>query len=302
MSQAEYRTTTRFIEVAHAILEEQQPATIRQLHYQLVGLDEKTKREIGGFSNTQQDYRRVSRLVTKARKDGRIPWEWIVDRSRPNYEWQAWDNLAEYLQSTKDGYRKNYWADQNVYIEIWNEKDATTGSLYELLAEFGVVMRVGRGFQSSTRVREIGELFNRIAKPRIVVFYLGDFDSSGMDIERDLRARVEEHTFRTFEVRRVAIFADDIKKFNLPPQRVKSEDPRADSFRKAHGRQCVELDALPPVELRRRVRNAVESLIDKPAWRRALSVEAVEFLSIQDFVSKWPLAKKSSKVDTEAEQ
>src|SRR5439155_6093897 len=147
---------------------------------------------------------------------------------------------------------KNYWADQNVYIEIWNEKDATTGSLYELLAEFGVVMRVGRGFQSSTRVREIGELFNRIAKPRIVVFYLGDFDSSGMDIERDLRARVEEHTFRTFEVRRVAIFADDIKKFNLPPQRVKSEDPRADSFRKAHGRQCVELDALQPVERRRR--------------------------------------------------
>src|SRR5438874_12139381 len=97
MSQAEYRTTTRFIEVAHAILEEQQPATIRQLHYQLVGLDEKTKREIGGFCNTQQDYRRVSRLVTKARQDGRIPWGLIVGRSLPSYEWRAWDNLGGHL-------------------------------------------------------------------------------------------------------------------------------------------------------------------------------------------------------------
>src|SRR5439155_228870 len=107
----------------------------------------------------------------------------------------------------------------------------------------------------------------------IVVFYLGDFDSSGMDIERDLRARVEEHTFRTFEVRRVAIFADDIKKFNLPPQRVKSEDPRADSFRKAHGRQCVELDALQPVEMRAAAawnitRKFVDRLVASPRTRR----------------------------------
>jgi hypothetical protein len=288
MSQAEYQTTTKFIEVARAILEQQRPMTIRQLFYQMVGLGEDTKREMGGFGNSQKDYRRVSRMMTKARDDKRVPWDWIVDRSRPTYEPQVWGDLAGYLNSVKHSYRKDYWTNQPVHCEIWCEKDAVIGSIEDVTSDLGVVVRVGRGFQSSTRVREIASLFNRIRKPKIV-FYLGDFDSSGMDIERDLRERVCRYT-RPFQVRRLAIFGEDIGKFKLPPQRIKPEDPRARSFCKEHGNQCVELDALPPSELRRRVRTAVTSVIDKSAWERALTSEEVELGSIDDFVSRWPLS------------
>ena len=52
----------------------------------------------------------------------------------------------------------------------------------------------------------------------------------------------------------------------------------------------TELDALPPSELRRRVREAVKSVIDQAAWERALTTEEVELGSIDDFVSHWPLA------------
>ena len=110
-----------------------------------------------------------------------------------------------------------------------------------------------------------------------------------MDIERDVRQRVRRYT-RSFEMSRLAIFGEDIRKFNLPPQRIKHEDPRAGSFRNMHGNQCVELDALPPSELRRRIRKAVTSVIDKSAWERALTTEEVELGSIDDFVSHWPLA------------
>lgn len=52
----------------------------------------------------------------------------------------------------------------------------------------------------------------------------------------------------------------------------------------------TELDALPPSELRSRVRKAVTSVIDQAAWERALTTEKVELGSIDDFVSHWPLA------------
>jgi hypothetical protein len=297
MSQAEHQTTTKFIEVARAILERQRPMTIRQLFYQMVGLTDATKGEIGGFGNNQNDYRRVSRMMTKARHDKRIPWSWIVDRSRPTYEPQVWGDLAGYLNSVKHSYRKDYWINQSVHCEVWSEKDAVIGSIEDVTSELGVIVRVGRGFQSSTRVREIASLFNQISKPKIVL-YLGDFDSSGMDIERDVRRRVCRYT-RSFEMRRLAIFGEDIRKFKLPPQCIKPEDPRAGSFRNEHGEQCVELDALPPSELRLRIRKAVTSVIDKTAWDRALATEKVELSSIDDFVSHWPLAGRQ---DGEAQE
>ena len=129
MAQAEYRATTNFIEVARTILEPQQPMTIRQLFDQMVGLADDTKREIGGFGNSQKDYRRVSRMMTKAREDKRVPWDWIVDRSRPTYEPQVWGDLAGYLHAVKNCYRKDYWLNQPVYCEVWCEKDAVIGSI-----------------------------------------------------------------------------------------------------------------------------------------------------------------------------
>jgi len=79
-----------------------------------------------------------------------------------------------------------------------------------------------------------------------------------------------------FLLRRLAIHPEDIRKFNLPPLRVKLADPRASGFLRKHGNECVELDALPPSELRRRLSAAIRGLIDKAAWERAMAVEEAE--------------------------
>ena len=91
-----------------------------------------------------------------------------------------------------------------------------------------------------------------------------------------------------FTLKRLAIFAGDIKKFNLPPLRVKMTDSRANGFLRKYSNACVELDALPPVELRRRIRDGVEQLLDKNLWSRAIEVECVELASIRDTVARWP--------------
>jgi hypothetical protein len=67
-----------------------------------------------------------------------------------------------------------------------------------------------------------------------------------------------------------------------------SHDSRARSFLAEYRNACVELDALPPDELRRRIRTAVEAELDRALWECAVEVEQVELASINDTVSKWP--------------
>ena len=123
------------------------------------------------------------------------------------------------------------------------------------------------------------------------MFYLGDHDPSGIAIEQEAVATVTHYLRRlgsptNFTCKRLAIHAVDISKFKLPPLRVKSTDSRAASFRRTHGSECVELDALPPTELRRRIRTAVYDLIDREKWDRAIAVEKAERQSILSFAAK----------------
>jgi hypothetical protein len=210
----EKNKTTRLIERASEILAAQNPMTIRQLFYRLVSAED--------IQNTRADYQRVSRVMTKARDDGRCDFDFIVDRSRPEYRPSVFTDMAQYAKVIKNSYRKDYWGTQPRHCEIWVEKDAIIGSIEDLTNELGVTVRVGRGFLSTTKAHAIAEHFTRIDKP-IRVFYLGDHDPSGRNIEADLEARIENYGAR-FTLRRLAIHARDIREFNLPQLRVKMSD------------------------------------------------------------------------------
>jgi hypothetical protein len=277
VAKSEWAKTTKLIDAAVGILEDQHPMTIRQLFYRLVST--------GLVTNDKKHYQMVIRLMTTARLDGRCDFDYIVDRSRPEYKSSVWDNAAQYAETVRRGYRRDYWTLQPNHVEVWVEKDAIIGSIEPVTNELGVIIRVGRGFVSTTKIHDIAEHFKSIQKP-ITVFYLGDHDPSGTSIESDLSERLNQHGVY-FDLTRLAIFGSDIKKFNLPPLRIKDTDTRAAEFRAAYGNACVELDALPPDELRRRLQVAIEGLIDAEQWRRDIRVEKAEFESIQRTVSLW---------------
>ena len=129
-----------------------------------------------------------------------------------------------------------------------------------------------------------------------MIFYCGDHDPSGRNAEEEGLSRVLTHYRKItggsqvsdVKLRRLAIHKEDIGKFHLPPLRVKDTDSRTPGFVRKYGYDCVELDALPPNELRTRIRVAVTALLDQVAWDRAIAVEKVELASIIDTVSKWP--------------
>lgn len=282
----ENRKTTALIDAAISILAEQNPMTIRQLFYRLV-----SKQRV---PNNLASYQLVSRVMTKCRDDGRCPFEWIADRSRPVYAAVGFDDAVEYAASMRDGYRKNYWATQPEHVEVWVEKDAIVGSIEEVCNKLGVTIRVGRGYWSTTAAHAIAEIFSAIEKP-ITVFYCGDHDPSGQNIQSELYSRILGYGSGDFKMERLAISKEDIAQFNLPPLPVKNSDPRASGFVRTHGNECVELDALPPVELRRRIEEAVKLNTDDDLWAEAEAIEQKEQMRIQDAVNQW-----SSMTDDEA--
>jgi hypothetical protein len=281
----ENRRTTALIDAALRILAEQNPMTIRQLFYRLVS--------VNVIPNDLPSYQRVSEVMTKSRDDGRCPFEWIADRSRPIYWAGGFVDAAGYAEYVRRGYHKDLWVTQPEHIELWVEKDAIIGSIENVCSSLGVTIRVGRGYWSTTAVHDIAEHLDSIEKP-ITAFYLGDHDPSGRDIPRDLEKRIREYIHGAdIVVERLAIQKADIITFNLPPLplKIKSDgtysDPRARSFRLEHGSEAVELDALPPVELRRRIEEAVKNHRYEALWEEAARIERLEKGRIADAVNQW---------------
>ena len=237
----------------------------------------------------------------------------------PTYAPSVWKDLAGYGRTIRTSYRKNYWEDQPCHVEVWLEKDSVSGSLEPVTDELGVTMRAARGFNSTTRIREIAQHLVSIDKPKFI-YYLGDHDPSGKAMDEDLRKRVlsqcielspdspieedngDPHHSWHFHFERLAIFTGDIKKYNLPPLLIKRDDDgnptdsRSEKYLAEHGDICVELDALPPDVLRERVRNAIEKHKNQTKWDRAILVEKAELASINAVVGKW--AKKTIEIQS----
>jgi len=144
------------------------------------------------------------------------------------------------------------------------------------------------GFGSTGMQSQVGEHYFETLEEEITVFFLGDHDPSGRFIEEDIRQRAQSAAGRSFTMERLAIHEQDIRRFNLPPQRTKTTDNRAPSLRNRYGHNAptVEMDALPPEELRRRVEHPVKGLVAWELWQHQVEVQQVELKCIADFADR----------------
>ncbi len=246
--------------------------TLRQLYYRLVS------RLL--IPNTINSYKRLSRIMVKAREDGDVPLNCIEDRSRRvlGRGDVGYDSAEEYLKkkiSTLQDSWKSFtmpmWDDQPKNVMICLEKDALSRLVSREANRFSVRTFPTRGYPSFSYVQEMSRyITNQLGGKPTTVLYFGDFDPSGIDIERDLSERLEKYGAKDFTVQRIALTADQIKKYRLPPMPVKMSDARADSFLEEHGDRAVELDALDPNLLQITVRKAIVKSINMRKWNTRL--------------------------------
>jgi hypothetical protein len=265
------------IEAAKEILREIQPATVRAVCYRLFVAElipDMSAKSTG----------RVSKLLVWAREHDEIPWHWIVDEQRRSQRAPQWSNPEEFVDSVKDQYRKDRWEHQENYIEVWSEKGTVGGTVWPVLREYGVTFRVMKGFGSATVLHSVAELSR--GRPMIAL-YVGDYDPSGMCMsERDIPKRLEKYNGRV-DLRRIALVRDDCDDLPDFDADDKEDDTRYQWFVENYGEQCWELDAMSPVDLRERVREEIEALIDWDAWEQDGLAEDAECETIDRVLGNW---------------
>lgn len=254
----------------YSIISAMHPMTVRQVFYQatVLGLVEKSE---SGYTKVQTD-------LVQMRQSGALPYGWIADNTRFQRRPRTYDGVQAALDETARLYRKSLWAEADCYVEIWLEKDALSGVIFPITSMYDVPLMVARGYASLSFLHSAAEYIGDINVPTYI-YHFGDFDPSGVNagekIESTLREMAPE---AEIHFHRAAVTPYQIKSMELPTRLTKTSDSRSKGF----GDVSVELDAIPPADLRR----LVERVIERHLPRRQFEIMKVAEASEREIIKR----------------
>lgn len=247
--------------------------TLRQLYYQFVSRDL--------IKNAQSEYKRLGKIINDGRMAGLLDWSAIEDRTRNVRKPPAWSSPGSIIDAVADQYQENLWESQSHYVEVWIEKDALVGVIEGVCGELRVPYFACRGYASQSELYDAGKRLSKMSRggPTLwrapVILHLGDHDPSGLDMTRDVEARLNlfYEGRGDVEVRRLALNMDQIDKYDPPPNPAKDTDARFISYQEEYGDSSWELDALDPDVISDLIRNEIDGLLDHDAFEAAREQE-----------------------------
>lgn len=247
------------------ILAASNPQTVHGVFYKAVsaGLIEKTEAQYRGT---------VCRLLKELRLDGTMPFRWLVDNTRWMRKPASHSDLLTMLENAHRLYRRAIWNDQADYVEIWCEKDAIAGLLYEVTSEWDVPLMVTRGFSSLSFLHNAAEIIMDRDKPTYI-YYFGDHDPSGLTIDKAIQKRLLEFAPGSeIHFERQAVIPWQIEDWDLPTRPTKKTDSRSKAFKG----DSVEVDAIPEDILKEIVQICIKLHIDKETYHQTIMAEQAE--------------------------
>ncbi|MGW0836579.1 hypothetical protein [Streptomyces prunicolor] len=258
--------------------------TLRQVMYRLASE--------GVLPHTPPMYRRLSSQLAKARREGRFPD--LIDTLREVHVPAAWPDADTFVRGVPDWFRLDRTEGQEHALYVAAEKDTLRQLLTGWLAPYGIPVLVVRGFGSQSYVdvvrdRTAGE------QREVHLAYVGDFDCSGEDVERDW----VERTGCWSSVTRVVLTYDQVQRYVLPATAGKRDDPRWPAFARRYGFDIDrpvqwEVEALEPDELQRLVLAAVDPYVDRDVLAEQLLREEQQRRALSEFLGGWGAAGGTS--------
>ena len=269
------RTKVEIGELQDAILavcEADHPLSVRGVFYRVMSA--------GAVAKTEKAYAAVQREVLKLRRAGVLPYEWIADGTRWHIKSPSWNNVETALEDAATSYRRALWHDQDVYVEVWSEKEAISSIVAPITDAWDVPLMIARGFASESFLWQTAATIRTVGKPTIV-YNLGDHDPSGLAAWEHVQRRLRDFAPDVpivFE--RLAVTPGQIVELGLPTRPTKKSDSRSKTF----VGESVEVDAIPTSVLRRIVENAIVGWIDEHALDVTRLAEESER---EGFCSRW---------------
>lgn len=289
--------------------------TVRQVFYQAVSR--------GLIDKTEAEYKRtIVRLLTQMRKNNELPWHWMADNTRWMRKPNTHDNLATMMERSQELYRRALWNDQDAYVEVWLEKDALSGVLYDVTEQWDVPLMVTRGYPSFSFIASAAQAIAQQDKP-VHLYYFGDHDPSGVDIPRYVEQQIKQLVYGVSDgaLKAMKALNDDEDSFihgiwNNPIRNVESLAKHHDTYReinftcvavnekqiidldlqtrptkKTDSRaknfkgESVEVDAIHPDLLREMVEECITQHIDAAVLENTRMIEQAERETLQTVIS-----------------
>lgn len=253
------------------IYKERGNQTARHYYYQMLGL-----RAIGLIehkNSAKNAYAFVCRLLVEARKKGLLPWSSVIDPGRRHTSYSSYD--LKYYAKLKMGssIMLDFWRGQPQKVEIWVEKEAIFELVQGTVYNYRVPININKGYGSATVIHDAAVRYGK--GKDWVLLYIGDFDPSGLDIDRCLRDSLKEYGSRPNIVRIALTQEDTVSLIPMAGLNLKKSDARYQRFVDLYGTDQLgyEIDSLPADILRKRIMEALNLYMDLDLFKKVIALE-----------------------------
>lgn len=286
-------TTMQFLAKAQEVIEENRPywpLTVRRVHYLLLNDPplKHDKKPASIYVNDKGSYKALTGLLIRARLSGDVPMESIEDSTRPVQLGGGFSTFEQFVaQETENflsGYSRNLMQGQPHHVEIMLEKNALRTVIESVAREYCIPCTTGRGFSSLSPRHDLAKRFRRSGKSGLVLLMLTDFDPDGDEIAASFaRSLRDDFGIASIKAIKVALTAEDVAAYDLPSDMdAKVTSPNYQKFlNRYRSTKVVELDAAPVTLLQSKLREAIESVIDRAEFNAQVELEKQDSAHIE---------------------
>jgi hypothetical protein len=262
----------------------------RGIHYALLG-----QTKPNGEPYTSEDWDWLARPLDCARWLGYIEFDRIADERNlppvirlwkppPPFTWVGGCDLDLPdidAEITPRALMSEMHGTQPYHLVLFGEKSSLAPILGDIADRFQADLYLPTGEISDTMVYKMAKSTEDDPRP-MIVFTIADCDPAGWQMPISIARKLQAHKARSFpqmhfQMRRVALRFDHVKKFQLPGSPLKATEKRADPWRKATGLEQTEVDSmltLHPGEFRKIIVDAIEPFFDRTLERRVYEAKS----------------------------
>jgi len=143
--------------------------TVRGVFYRLLPL--------GVIPKTENGVATVGDWLLDLRRDGELPYEWIVDYTRRIIVRRTWESFANRMLEANDNAALHIWTPDLAkgYPMIATEKETMTGVFDEVTWPYAVPLVPVRGNAGESYVFQVARYIINWDMP-VTIYYFGDYD------------------------------------------------------------------------------------------------------------------------------
>ena len=258
------------------IVREHAPITVRGVYYQCV-LSEKLPFVSKDSGGSKRNYVLVQNRLKHLREIRVIPWDAVIDPSRPNYARSRWSRLEDFAEDAPYFYSRDVWADGDVRPLVLLEKEGQIPVYEQHAAEYGVDVWACKGYSSMSHMHALSEHIRSLQQD-VVVLVCADWDPSGCDWPRAAEKQIKSHlegSHHSVGFCRILVEEADLDRLreSVALRIPNPNDPRTANWLRTYGYSeneeiVVEMDALAPNVARARMQKVYELLRrqNDPSW------------------------------------